>query len=131
MGLRTMGTTVRLTDYKDELVGLRFVDTQTITSTPAWADGAEVTQEVPRADVVLIKTLKGGEVKAELVGRSLIFQRAIAEDIRGNRDWAVGVLRENDRPTPAAPDATMYELEEPNIGLEAIGDAFEAAHISL
>lgn len=131
MGLRTMGTTVRLTDYKDELVGLRFVDEQVITSTPDWANGVEQTQEVPRAEVVLVKTLKDGSVKAELVGRSLIFQRAIAEDIRGSRDWAVGVLRENERPTPAAPDATMYELEEPNIGLEAIADAFEAARISL
>jgi hypothetical protein len=126
-----MGTTVRLSEYKDELVGLRFESEQSITSTPAWNDGEPITQSVPRADVVLIKRLKDKTVKAELVGRSLIFQKAIANDLRGNRDWAVGVLKENPKPTDAAPDATMFELEEPTIGLEEIGAAFEAAGIAL
>jgi hypothetical protein len=126
-----MGTTVRLSEYKDELIGLRFESEQSITSTPAWNDGEPITQSVPRADVVLIKRLKDKTVKAELVGRSLIFQKAIANDLRGNRDWAVGVLAENPKPTDAAPDATMFELEEPTIGLEEIGAAFEAAGIAL
>lgn len=133
MSLRTMGTNVRLNEYKDELIALRFRDLVEFTSTPEWANGEERTQEVPRADVVHVTKNKDGSLEAKLLGRSLVFQRAIADDIRGDtKNWAFGLFTEVERPTASAPDATMYELQEPSdVNVDAVADAFEQAGIEL
>ena len=132
MGLRTSGTTVRLTDLKGELIALKYIDEQEVTSRPEWNGGKEITQDVARAEVVHVKQGKNGALTAQLVGRTLVFQQAVANDIRGSRDWAFGLFDEFDRPTAGAPDATMYELAVPeNINLDDVAAAFEAASIEL
>lgn len=132
MSLRTMGTTVRLNELKGELLALRYLDEQEITSTPEWNGGNEITQNVPRAEVVQVSQAKDGSLSAKLLGRTLVFQQAIANDLRGSRDWAFGLFDEFERPTQAAPDATMYELAVPeNVNLDDVAAAFEAAGIAL
>ena len=131
MGLRTMGTTVRLPDLKGKLLGLRYIDEQEITSSPEWNGGNEITQNVPRAEVVQVDQTKDG-LKARLLGRTLVFQQAIANDLRGSSDWAFGLFDEFERPTESAPDATMYELAVPkDVNLDEVAAAFEAAGIRL
>jgi hypothetical protein len=132
MGLRQSGTSVVLNTMKGSLLALRYLDDQSITSTPPWNGGNEITQNVPRAEVVEVIKNKDGSYTARLVGRTLVFQRAIANDIRGSSDWAFGLFDEFDRPTPEAPDATMYELAvADDVDLDKVEEAFAAAGIQL
>ena len=130
MSLRTMGSTVRLTDYKGELIALRYVDEQEITMEPDWAEGP-ITRNIVRAEVVHVFE-KDGVLTAKRLGRSLVFQEAIANDLRGTSDWAFGRFDEFERPTEAAPDATMYELAIPeDVNVDDVETAFEKAGIAL
>lgn len=116
MGLRTFGSSIRLDSLKGSLIALRYAGDREVTSTPSWNNGKELTQNVARARVVEFVvggTAKNPTVKAIDHKETLVYQRAIANDIKGSTDWAYGVLVQNPRPTPTAPDATMFELEEP------------------
>lgn len=124
MGLRTAGSTVQLNDLKGELIALKYlgqditVDTQFGRNTAA------------RADVVKFEELNG-ELTARRMGATLVFQQAIQNEIRGSSDWSVGIFEEVDRPLADAPDATMYQLTEPDLTVDAIANAMRAANISL
>lgn len=124
MGFRTVGENVYITDLKGETIALRYdADVENVKT-----DFGTVT--VPRADVVKLVESKDG-LKAEFLGQGLIFQRAIANQIRGSRDWAVGVLEQADRPREDAPDATMYQLSRPDLSLTDVAKAFDLAGIAI
>ena len=124
MGLRTFGSSIRLNDFKDELLALRYlgedVDVQTEFGLISTA----------RAEVVHFST-KDGTLSAERLGNTLVFQRAIQNEIRGSKDWSVGTFEEVPHATDAAPDGTMYQLTEPEESMEQIGAAMAAAGIEV
>ena len=124
MGLRTFGSSIRLNDFKDELLALRYlgedVDVQTEFGLISTA----------RAEVIHFST-KDGTLIAERLGNTLVFQRAIQNEIRGSKDWSVGTFEEVAHVTESAPDGTMYQLTEPNESMEQIGAAMAAAGIEV
>lgn len=131
MGLRTFGSNVRMDTLKGEFIALRYLGEREVTSTPAWNNGKELTQSVARAEVVQFDQPKGKALVARKLGETLVFQRAIANDIRGSSDWAYGVFEEVERPTEEVPDRTMYELTEPDVSVEDIVSAFTTAGIAI
>lgn len=134
MSLRPAGVLVKLTDFKGELIALRYDQDITSSHSPEWNDGKETEYTVPRADVVQITRpkKKGEPLVAKNVGRTLVFAQAIANDIRGSKQWAVGELDQVERPILSDPDATMYQLSMPtDVSIEQLEAAFEAAGIDL
>lgn len=129
-GFRTFGTSVQLKELKGELIALRYKGERQIESKPEWSD-TTITQSVARADVVHISVAKDKSLKAELKGETLVFQKAIANDIRGTSEWAYGLFEQVERPTPTAPDATMFVLSDTGLDPNALGAAFEAAGIAV
>ncbi len=125
MGLRMASPSVRLSEYKGELLALRFDDLVRNVQTQFG------TVDVPRADIVRLTELKDGSVKATFEGQGLVFQKAIGQQIEGNLDWHIGTLEQVDRPTDSAPDATMYQLDQAGVDLEAVADAFARAGIRI
>lgn len=135
MGLRTFGSSIRLDSLKGELIALRYTGEREVTSTPSWNNGKELTQQVARANVIEFVpegTGKKKSLRAVNHGETLVYQKAIANDIRGSSEWAYGVLVQNARPTETAPDATMFELELPtDFSADDIVTAMEAANIKV
>ena len=124
MGLRTFGSPVRLNDFKDELLALRYlgedVDVQTEFGLISTAR-AEVVHFSKKDDVLI----------AERLGNTLVFQRAIQNEIRGSTDWSVGTFEKVPHATETAPDGTMYQLTKPDESMEQIGAAMAAAGIAI
>lgn len=124
MGLRTFGSSIQLNDYKDELLALRYL-----------GDDVDVNTEfglvtTARAEVVHLVDQEGTLIATHL-GSTLVFQRAIQNEIRGSSDWSVGVFEQIPHPTEAAPDGTMYQLSTPKQTIEQIGAAMTAAGINI
>ncbi len=124
MGLRTFGSTIRLNDFKGALLALRYlgddVDVQTEYGVITTA----------RAEVVLFET-KDDVLTAARLGSTLVFQKAIQNEIRGSADWSVGTFEEVPHPTAEAPDGTMYQLSDPDETVEALGAAMTKAGIAV
>jgi len=123
-GLRTFGQSVRLNELEGELLALKYAGEAENVTTRFGTDN------VARAQVVQFIELDG-TIKAVGLGETLVFQRAIANDIRGSSEWAVGVFEKVERPTDEAPDATMYQLSDPIIDLNILAGAMAQANIAL
>ena len=124
MGLRTFGQTIQLNDYKGELIALRYLGDDVDVNT----DWGLVT--TARAEVIQF-SMNDGTLEAFKLGRTLVFQKAIQNEIRGSDDWSVGVFEEVPHPTPNAPEGTMYQLTPPHMSIEQIGAAMVAAGIDI
>jgi len=124
MGLRTFGSSIKLNDFKDELLALRYLGEDVNVQTEF---GLITTA---RAEVIHFTTTDGA-LTAEHLGNTLVFQRAIQNEIRGSRDWSVGTFEQVAHATEAAPDGTMYQLTEPEESMEQIGAAMAAAGITI
>ncbi len=124
MGLRTFGQSVQLNDYKNELIALRYLGDDVDVNT----DWGIVT--TARAEVVQFSE-NDGVLKAFRLGNTLVFQKAIQNEIRGSGDWSVGIFEEVPHPTDAAPDGTMYQLTKPDASIEDIGAAMVAAGVDI
>lgn len=115
MGIRAAGTSVRLTNFVGRLIGLRYLGKDQVVDTTFG------TATAARAELFDVEAGKH-------MGRTLIFQQAIAEEVRSQgSDWTVGVLRVEDNPKYA--DGTMYILDSEGIDLDAAIAAFEKAGI--
>jgi hypothetical protein len=124
MGLRAFGETIQLNELKGDLIALKYLGADVnVETTYGLATAA-------RASVVKFETVDG-KLTARQLGSTLVFQRAIQNEIRGSSDWSVGVFEQLPRPTEEVPDATMYQLTTPEESIEDIGAAMEAAGISL
>lgn len=124
MGLRKMGESIKLNDFKDQLLALKYLREDVDVNTDYGLVSAA------RADVVLFET-NNGTLTARPLGSTLVFQRAIQNEIRGSADWSVGVFEQVAHPTDAAPDGTMYQLTEPEEAIEQIAAAMVAAGIDI
>jgi hypothetical protein len=124
MGLRTFGSSIRLNDYKDELLALRYL-----------GDDVDVQTEygiITTARAEVIQFTKVNDVLTAIrLGNTLVFQKAIQNEIRGSADWSVGTFEEIPHPTDTAPDGTMYQLTKPDEDVEALGAAMVAAGIDV
>jgi hypothetical protein len=123
-GLRTFGQSVKLNELEGELLALKYAGEAENVTTKFGTDN------VARAQVVQF-TEKDGKIEARGLGETLVFQRAIANDIRGSSEWAVGVFEKVERPTAKVPDATMYQLSDPTIDLNILAGAMAQANIAL
>ena len=124
MGLRTFGSSIRLNDFKDELLALRYLGEDVDVNT----DYGVIT--TARAEVVQF-TRVDDTLTAVRLGNTLVFQKAIQNEIRGSSDWSVGTFEEVPHPTEAAPDGTMYQLSDPEETVEELGAAMKRAHIAV
>jgi len=124
MGLRTFGQSIQLNDYKDELIALRYLGEDVDVNTE-WG-----VMTTARAEVVQFSD-NDGTLECLKLGRTLVFQKAIQNEIRGSDDWSVGVFEEVPHPTPNAPDGTMYQLTEPAFAIEQIAAAMVAAGVDI
>ena len=124
MGLRTFGSTIRLNDFKGELLALRYLGDDVDVNT----DYGVIT--TARAEVVIFRTVDD-VLTAERLGSTLVFQKAIQNEIRGSADWSVGTFEEVPHPTDEAPDGTMYQLSDPEEDIAALGAAMTKAGIAV
>jgi len=125
MGLRIATPNVYLSEFKDEIIAIRYNDMVHNVVTDFG------TVDVPRADIVLLTVNDDGELRADFKGQGLVFQKAIANTLSGSTDWVIGLLEQVDRPTAGVEDATMYQFSTPSLSSESIVKAFENAGISL
>ena len=124
MGLRTFGSTIKLNDFKGELLALRYLGDDVDVNT----DYGVIT--TARAEVVIFRTVDD-VLTAERLGSTLVFQKAIQNEIRGSADWSVGTFEEVPHPTDEAPDGTMYQLSDPEEDIAALGAAMTKAGIAV
>ena len=124
MGIRKSGQTVYLNELKGELLALRYLGRDTTVT------GEFGPQDAAVASVVHFTRGESG-LSARLLGETLVFQRAVQSEIRGSSDWSVGVFEEVNRPLPNVPNATMYQLTEPDEEIEVIIEAMEQANITV
>jgi hypothetical protein len=124
MGIRTFGSTVRLNELEGSLLAIKYLGTDVDVDTQFGR------QTAARADVVEFTRTDDG-LTARLLGSTLVFQRAIQNEIRGSSDWSVGVFEQVNRPTADVPDATMYQLTADDVDVDEIVASMEEANIAL
>ena len=116
MGIKAAGSNVRLNDFAEKLIGLKYLG-EDVTVPTSYG-----TRVAARAQVVDLEAKRNH-------GETLVFQQAIANEVRASgSDWTVGVLREQAHEKYA--DGTMFVLDSEGIDLEAAAAAFEEAGVS-
>ena len=125
MGLKNFGASIQLTDYKGSLLAIKYLGSDVTVQTKF---GEQV---AARAEVITFDPVKDGGLAVRRLGTTLVFQRAIANEIRGSSDWSVGVFESAPIDKPGVPDATMYTLTEPDEDIEVLAAAMKAAGIDV
>jgi len=123
MGLKSFGQTIQLTDYKGSLLAIRYLGDDITVDTQF---GSQV---AARAEVISFDGT-GDNLTVRQLGTTLVFQRAIANEIRGSSDWSVGIFEAVPHEVEGVPDATMYTLSTPDEDIEVLAKAMFAAGIS-
>lgn len=125
MGLKNFGATIQLTDFKGSLLAIRYLG-EDITVQTKFGE-----QVAARAEVIEFLTDDDDNVRANRLGTTLVFQRAIANEIRGSNDWSVGVFESAPIEKTGVPDATMYTLTEPEQEIQVLAAAMKAAGVDV
>ena len=120
MGLKNFGSSIQLNDYKGSLLAIRYLGDDVNVDT------AFGNVNAARAEVVTFDAKDDG-LQVRRLGSTLVFQKAIANEIRGSSDWSVGVFEEVPHDMPGVPDATMYTLSEPDEDIAVLAAAMQAA----
>jgi len=124
MGLKNFGSSIQLNDYKGSLLAIRYLGDDVNVDT------AFGNVNAARAEVVTFDAKDDG-LQVRRLGSTLVFQKAIANEIRGSSDWSVGVFEEVPHDMPGVPDATMYTLSEPDEDIAVLAAAMQAAGIDV
>ena len=124
MGLKNFGASIQLTDFKGSLLAIKYLGTDVTVQTRF---GEQV---AARAEVIEFDT-SGDDVTASRLGTTLVFQRAIANEIRGSGDWSVGIFESAPIEKAGVPDATMYTLTEPDQDIQVLAAAMRAAGVDV
>ena len=125
-GLKTFGQSIQLNDFKGKLLAIRYLGEDVDVDTTAYG-----IVTAARAEVIVFDDQPEGGLSARRLGSTLVFQRAIQNEIRGSDDWSVGIFEKVPHPTLDVPDATMYTLSDPEQDIDTIAAAMTAAGVDL
>ena len=126
MSLQVFGASINLNDYKGALIAIRYLGSDVNVETKDYG-----TAVAARAEVVMFDAGPEGSTVARRLGSTLVFQKAIANEIRGSGNWAVGVFEEIPHEIPGVEDATMYTLTEPDEDIAVLAAAMKKVGIEV
>lgn len=116
MGIRKAGSTVRLNEYEDSLLGLMFV--RDVEMDTDWG-----TRQASEAAIVDLEHGRN-------LGYTIVFQQAIRNELkRAGQDWIYGLLRK--QPHDKYEDGSIFVLDAEEVELEDVLDGFQRAGIDV
>lgn len=117
----------RLSEFKDEFIGIQYAGLARNITTTIPADKARkepertVTQDVVRGRVF---QFNADGTDGVYMGETLVFQTVLAQELKQKQaDWFTGVLTET--PQAGNADRSVYTLESPTVDPKAKFDAAE------